>query len=243
MSHRTWAAYRAVLVALVLGPAATMGGASETGTFDITVRGIKAGVLSYSGDEVGGRYAAAGLVRSAGMASAFVDAQVDVTSRGRVDGNRYRPAAYTERGQEGDERRVVEYAYRGGAPVITRDPPRSRPPRHAADPAQQSGTLDPMTTAYAMLRDRPRDLACALRIDLFDGRRRANIRYAEAKPREDGGITCRGEYRRVAGFSPEDLAEKPVWPFTVIYEPQGEVLRVREVEVPTTFGTLRMRRR
>lgn len=243
MSHRF-----SILLALglVLGllPGATLpAAASETGTFDITLRGLKAGVLSYRGEERNGRYAASGAVRAAGIAAALVEAQVDTAAQGRVSGNSYRPERYTENGQQGGDRLVVRYDYRGGVPVITRDPPRAKPPKHAAPANRQAGTLDPMTTAYAMLRDRTRDKACKLDIDLYDGRRRSRIRYAKAAPRDGGGLTCHGEYRRVAGFSPEELAERPVWPFTVIYEPKGDLLRVTEVIVPTTYGNLRMRRR
>lgn len=234
--------HRGILLALLLAMAAPVG-AAETGTFDVSLRGLKAGVLSYSGDEAGGRYAASGGVRAAGLARALVEAEVDTRSEGRVTGNRYRPTQYTERENKDGADSVTRYAYRGGKPAITRDPPRSKPPKYPVPSPAQAGTIDPMTAAFAMLRDRPGNLACALDIDIYDGNRLANIRYGASEPRPDGGLTCRGEYRRVAGFSPQEMSEKPVWPFTVVYAPHGNGLRVVELQVPTTFGTVRMRRR
>ncbi|WP_240722843.1 DUF3108 domain-containing protein [Poseidonocella sp. HB161398] len=239
MSHAGIAALALAALALV-APGVQ---AAETGTFDLRLGPIRAGTLSYALEERGGRYAASGAMRSGGLAGLFLDTSVDAHARGRAEGNRYRPESFSSSTTEDGGTEELAFAYSGGTPKVTRTPERTKTPKHAAPASEQAGTVDPMTAAFAILRDRPADLACDLAIDLYDGRRRADIRLVGGQPTGDGGLECRGEYRRVAGFSPKELAEKPVWPFTVIYAPEDGTLRVTELRVPTTFGNFRMVRR
>ncbi len=236
MSH---AGFAGLLAGLLAAGAA----GAETGTFDLRLGPVRAGTLQYSAEEKGGRYAAAGAVRSGGLAGLFLDSSVDARSRGRVEGNRYRPESFSSATTEDGDTENLSFRYSGGAPEVSRSPDRKKPPKHAAPAAQQSGTVDPMTAAFAILRDRPAGLACDLKLDLYDGRRRTDIRLTGGKAMSGGGLECRGEYRRVAGFSPKELAEKPVWPFTVVYAPEGGAMRVTELRIPTTFGNFRMVRR
>ncbi|MEM8553204.1 MAG: DUF3108 domain-containing protein [Pseudomonadota bacterium] len=231
--------------ALVLGCFPTFSwAADETGTFDVTIRGLRAGTLSYSANFTETAYAVSGAVRAAGIASvALDDARLDTEVTGRLSGNRYTPGTYREVNRRGGETITKTLAYSGGVPTATRNPPRNRAERYPVTNFDTRGSADPLTTAFAILRDRPTALACDLDINVFDGRRVSNLRMKTKQTTEDGEIVCQGEYRRKAGFSPDDLAEKPVWPFTVIYQDMGDSWRVNEVQVPTTFGRIRMRRR
>lgn len=216
---------------------------AETGTFDLSLAGIRIGTLTYAGKEANGQYAAKGVVRASPLARAVMDVEIDTESKGRVNGNTYRPTYFEATEVKNGETLTLVARYSGGVPKVERIPAKKKRNKHAAPASEQKGTLDSLTTAYAMLRDRPKNLACKLDIDLFDGERRSGIRFAKAEPRRGDGITCHGEYRRLQGFKPEEMAEKSVWPFTVIYEPAGDVMRVSEVVVPTTFGNVRMVRR
>lgn len=226
---------------LALAPGASLG--SETGTFDLTLAGIKAGTLTYAANVENGRYAASGKVRASPLARAIMDVEIDTTAKGAVNGNDYRPSYFeATEVKDGDTLKLV-HRYSGGVPSVERHPAKKKKNKHAATASEQGGSLDSLTTAFAMLRDRPRDLACKLDIELFDGERVSGIRYARAEAQGDGGILCHGEYRRLDGFKPKEMAEKDVWPFTVVYEPAGDVLRVSEIVVPTTIGKVRMTRR
>lgn len=230
---------RCLALACLLAVPAT----AEEGSFNVSLAGVRAGILAYSGEESGGRYTARGSARASGLAGVVLDVTLDTVSQGRVSGNSYRPQSYRQVGTDRGRSRDMRFRYRNGVPTVTRTPPRTLPD-YVADPADQRGTLDPVTTAYAMLRDRPRDLMCKLDIDLFDGRRRAEIKYVRLRQGPDGTLICEGEYRRLQGFTPEELAERPFWPFTVTYTPLGgDMFRVTEVRIPTTFGAMRMRRR
>jgi hypothetical protein len=100
-----------------------------------------------------------------------------------------------------------------------------------------------MTSLYAVLRDVPRDAACTARFVSFDGRRRTETALLSATPQGDG-LICAGLYRRVAGYSPEDMAERSQFPFTITYAPVPDGrLRVVEVTLDTTYGRALMKRR
>lgn len=175
MSHRKRLATAFTFGAAIT--AATAAGA-ETGTFDLTLAGLTAGTLAYSGTEENGRYVAKGHVRSSPLARMVLDVEIDTTARGAVTGNDYRPAYFeATEVKDGKTTKLVQ-SYSGGVPSIERVPKKKKRNKHAADPESQQGTLDSLTTAYAMLRDRPRELACKLDIELFDGERRSGIRYA-----------------------------------------------------------------
>jgi len=216
---------------------------AESGRFAASLAGIKAGTLTYTGTEEAGRYSVQGSVRAGGLAGAFFDFAMNAAAQGRVSGNDYHPKRYDLRGHEGGEDRAVGFRYRNGVPQITPPPIGSRP-AHAADPAGQGGTLDPMTVIYAMLRDRPKELMCQLDADFFDGRRRANVRYVKMTPLKGGKYLCEGQYRRLLGFSHKELREKPFWPISVYYAPLSDgSYRVTEMRFHTNFGSLRLGRR
>jgi hypothetical protein len=121
-------------------------------------------------------------------------------------------------------------------------PPRD-PDEGGLDPATQGGTVDPLTAMYAFLRDRPAAAACNQRLVLFDGERRSQLALGPPRP-ADGGISCDGEYRRLEGFSAEDMAERTRFPFSLRLEPAaGDLLRVTEVRMQTLFGPAVMARR
>lgn len=234
----------AVLLALLAaapGPAA----AADAGTFDVSFAGIRAGTLAYEGSESGGTYETRGSARATGLAGAVFDMRVDAAANGRVDGNAYRPRHYSEVTREAGEPTVERrFTYSGaGVPAVTRTPPRDKPRKHAAPAAAQGGTVDPMTAAFAILRDRDDATACALDISIYDGAVRSRI--ALNRPtREPDRLRCDGTYTRVAGFSPEDMSGQTVWPLTLSYvrAPDG-AWRVDRLEFPTSFGRARIVRR
>ncbi|WP_193140591.1 DUF3108 domain-containing protein [Meridianimarinicoccus sp. MJW13] len=217
---------------------------AETATYNVSFAGIRAGILAFDGSEKGGRYAVNGAARPSGMLKALFDASVDTHAAGRVQGNSYRPANAREITRDDGDTVTRTVRFSGsGVPSYTRTPPRKKPPEHAAPAAQQKGTVDTTTAAYAILRDRPAHLACKLDIEIFDGAKRHRIRLHDAAPTRNG-LTCSGTYSRVAGFSPEDMAERVNWPLTMDYEQMSNgTMRVTGLTFPTSFGKARIRRR
>ena len=72
--------------------------------------------------------------------------------------------------------------------------------------------MDPLTAMFATLRDVAPGQECQVSLKMFDGRRATRLTLGGRQAAGDK-VTCAGEYRRVAGFSPEDMAEKTRFPF------------------------------
>lgn len=240
MPHRTTA--RLFACALALATAPLHGAAAgESAAFNVSFGGIRAGVLAFRGEDNGGSYTVHGSARASGLLGALFDAEIDTVAQGKVNGNVYRPRMAREVTAKPDDRRERRYDFNGaGVPRIT-DTPARAPRPDDAPAAQQAGTVDTTTAAYAILRDRPGPLACDLDLAVFDGRKRHRIVFDRMAA---DGLTCAGVYSRVAGFSAAEMTEQRDWPLTLRYArlPDG-TLRVERLSFLTSFGTARVTRR
>lgn len=232
---------RTLACAAALAVALPAQAAEESAAFNVSFAGIRAGVLAFRGAEQGGSYTVHGSARASGLLSALFDAEIDTVAQGTVHGNAYSPRMAREVTAKPDDQRERRYDFSAaGVPRITNTPPRDPRPGDAPA-AQQAGTVDTTTAAYAILRDRPAALACDLDLAIYDGRKRHRIVFDRMGT---DGLTCSGTYSRVAGFSADEIAEQRNWPLTLRYarQPDG-ALRVDRLTFPTSFGTARIARR
>lgn len=215
----------------------------DSAIFDLNLRGIRAGTLAVSGAIQGTSYAASGKLQSTGILAAIKRISYDAKVSGTIRDARYTPRTYEETADTGSRQSQSVMEYRGGVPQVkVYNPPREERDQDI-DPATQGGTVDPMTAAYATLRDVPEAEACKLNLTLFDGKRRSQVRLSTPAV-QDGRVTCAGEYRRLEGFSDKDMAEKTSFPFRLIYQPaQNGILRVGEVQMDTLYGKGVLKRR
>ncbi|TDQ56110.1 DUF3108 domain-containing protein [Phaeovulum veldkampii] len=216
---------------------------SDQMVFDLTLKGLTAGRLSVSGRIEGGSYAAKGTLQSAGLIGALRKVRYDADVSGSVRATRFTPARYAERADTGKRESESVMDYKAGVPQVrVYNPPRQPRPGDIA-PATQGGTIDPLTALYATLRDVPAAQACNSTVVLFDGRRRSQVTLAAAKA--DGeGLQCAGEYRRLAGFSDKEMADKTRFPFRLVYKPAANgMMRVVEVSMDTIYGKGALKRR
>lgn len=234
----------AIMAALALAAPGAAVRAEPPVVFDLTVRGIEGATLSFSGMVEDGRYSVAGLLQSAGLVGVLRRIRYEGQSRGTFRGGQFTPASYVEKAETGRRRSVGEMRYSGGVPQVKAyDPPRAEG-EAGLDPATQGGTVDPLTAMFAMLRDVPMGQECNLAMTMFDGERRSEVRVGAPVPGPEGTRTCPGEYRRIAGFSAEDMAERTRFPFTLVVTPtEGGLARVTEVRMDTLFGRAVMTRR
>ncbi|APX91138.1 hypothetical protein BV394_12320 [Brevirhabdus pacifica] len=215
---------------------------TDKATFDIYLRGIKTGALAFTGVDNGASYAAAGKVESTGLVGAIVKVRYDASSNGAVKGDRFVPQSYTEK-TTGVRNNESVMNFRGGVPQVKKYSPPKPPGPDDVNPATQAGSVDPMTAIYGALRDVPRKDVCDYSVKMFDGKRASKISLKGPKP-TDTGFTCNGAYDRLKGWSPEEMAEKKHFPFTVTYNKIGDDLyRVSQIDLDTTFGRARMVRR
>ncbi len=233
----------AAALVLALGSTPVAANQKDSAIFDLHLRGLKAGTLSVSGAIDGSNYAASGKLQSSGLLAAIKKMSYDAKVSGSLSGGTYTPRSYQETADTGRRQSKSVMEYNAGVPQLkVYEPPRKAKDQDI-DPATQGGTVDPMTAAYAALRDVPEAEACRLNLTLFDGKRRSQVQLSN--PVMQGGrITCAGEYRRLEGFSDKDMAEKTRFPFRLIYNPaQNGVLRVGEVQMDTLYGKGVLKRR
>ena len=239
---------RRLLAGLVLGVGLTLAEpapalpAAEL-RFDVELRGLRAGVLTLRSERAGQSYAAAARLETTGVAALLRRLRFDAGVQGHVEGDRLVPRRYHEDVDTGrrESRTVMEYA-RGVPRVISAEPERTPEPWHL-DPAGQGGTLDPLSVIASVLADVPPARACRLALDLFDGRRRGQVVLAPAGA-EGERVVCAGEFRRVAGYSDEEMAEASAFPFRLTYAPgQNGALQVVEIEARSPQGRARLIRR
>ena len=231
----------ACLLALVLTPAEAQE-VRQDARFDVEVRGLRIGVLTFAGVENARSYAIAGTMQSTGLAGAIRKLRYDAKVTGSITREGFAPARYEQSGGSGKRFTEEIVVWQNGMPRIEK----REPPREAratdADPAQQRGTVDTLTALYATLRDVPPGQECRSSVIMYDGRYRMQLKIAAPKA-EGAAVTCSGEYVRLAGFSAEDMAERTRFPFTLRYEPEGERMRVTEVAMTSLWGKARLVRR
>ena len=210
--------------------------------FDVSLRGLPVGVLRLGTVQAPGRYAASARLETVGVARVVRDVRFEASVQGQLQAGRPRPLRYVEDVNTGRRESRTEMVWEGGVPrVLSTRPERTPEPWHL-DPASQGGTLDPMTVILSVLVDVRPDQACRLDLPLFDGRRRGQVVLAQARPNGDG-IDCVGVFRRVAGYSDEELAERRDFPFRLTYAPlDNGALRVVAMEADGQLGTARLRR-
>lgn len=215
----------------------------DAAVFDISIRGVSAATLSVSGAVKGKSYVASGVLKSSGILGMLKRIRYDASVSGMLSNGRFTPARYVEKADTGKRKSAAVMAYRRGVPQVKSYTPPRPPAQGDIDPVTQGGTVDPLTTLYAVLRDVPTAEACKLRVFLFDGRRRSQVVLSAPKA-EGESITCRGEYRRLEGFSAEDMAEKSRFPFALTYSDAGNgMVHVTEISLDTLYGKGRMIRR
>ncbi len=216
---------------------------TDSAVFDLTLKGIHAGTLSVSGAISGNSYVASGVLKSGGLVAIVKKVRYDARSRGTVRNGRFTPSRYAEDADTGSRQSQSVMDYRAGVPQVkTYNPPRTADDG-GVNPSSQGGTVDPLTALYAALRDVPEAEACSLAVYMFDGKRRSQVVLGD--PKSDGkGVSCPGEYRRLEGFSPRDMAEKSRFPFVMRLEPTGDGrMRVVEISMDTLYGKGRLKRR
>jgi hypothetical protein len=240
-------ALAAIALAASLAAAAPSPAAAQTvheGVFDFTLRGLRAGTLQFRAVEERRGYAVSGRLESAGILAAVRRVRFEGRAEGQLSGDRLMPRRYEEDADTGKRQSRAVMVWQRGVPQVESVVPARAAEPHDLDPRTQGGTVDPLTALFATLRDVPADRACTTSVTMFDGRRRSQLRLSAAEPTGDGGIRCSGEYRRVAGFTPSDMAEKTRFPFTLTYAPAGEGwVRVVEVAMDTLYGRAALKRR
>lgn len=214
---------------------------ADPAVYDFTVGGIKAAELQLWPRIAEGRYLVRSRAQTTGLVGAFFRFRIEGEAQGRLRGGMLAPEAYAAKTVGG--RRVFDVAmrYQSGVPKVLRLAVEQDEMGEPLEPATQGGTLDPLSATLALLRDLPRGALCQQRVTVFDGRRRSEVVLA-GDLTED--LQCSGVYRRLDGFTAEDMAEQVTFPVALRYRPAGEgVYHVDEFRFTSGSGTAVLNRR
>jgi len=228
------------LVLFLCWPAFAVAQETVTARFDVRFGPLRVAEITMVANETDGAYSAAGRVMSTGLAGVFRDIRFDLSAEGTREGAAFLPLAYREDVNTGRRISQVVLEYLAGIPVVVSAAPAREAGPWTIDATDQSGTVDPMSALYRLARPRPLEELCDWSVDVFDGRRRSLLVLGPADE-DDGLAYCYGEYRRVAGFSPEEMEHGRHFPFAVEFEqlPAG-LWRLTRVETQTTYGRVRI---
>lgn len=220
-----------------LGSTPVWADGSTNAVFSVAIRGITAGTLTVKGSETGGSYQTTGVLQSGGLVGLVKSLKYTAKARGAVRGNRFSPSRYDENADTGKRKSKTTMTYSGGVPKVVAGSTGD------LKPSSQKGTVDPQTAIYAAFRDVDEADVCKLNVQMFDGKRRSQVQLRS--PRAEGAmIKCDGEYRRLKGFSAEDMAEKTRFPFNLFYAKTADGrYRVEKVVTQTLYGNATMTRR
>ncbi|MEL6767776.1 MAG: DUF3108 domain-containing protein [Pseudomonadota bacterium] len=235
------------------GPPSPLAPVPLNGDFELFLGGLKAADLMVTSSFAGEDYRARARVATAGMVATLYEASIDVRVEGSVIPSAadaslggllaLAPRHFRSESINPRQPRQVEMRYVDGAPEVRAEPDYDDKP-WAIDPADQAGKLDPVSAIIAGLGPSTAALLCNRRVEIFDARRHFAIALGEARaPDASGEIRCDGEYIRLSGFKPNQMA-KPNIEVDVFFRPRGDGLwELERIIGETPVGTAVIRRR
>ena len=219
------------------------GAYAENAHFSFSIMGIGAGYFQFDTVYDARNYTIMAELKSTGLVNLLRPFLYEAVARGRFSGNVFQPKSYEERARSGKKRYETWMSYRAGVPLPREIVPPEPKDKYALDPATQKGAVDPVTALYAILRDVAPKQACKASVYVFDGSTRARISLDQRHTVGDQ-IRCQGEYRRIAGYSLKQMAEKQAFPFVLTYgHVENGQLQVVEVTIDTIYGVAKLQRR
>ena len=212
---------------------------AEQRNYKVSIGGFHAGILSISDSTNARSYKVAARVAYAGIAAFFGKTLYEGTTVGRIRAGRLIPTRYEGFTSTGDRSRTVTQVYRNGTPQVILYDPSPPPEAFTIDPFTQRGTVDILSSAYWVFRQRPLSELCDVTYYGFDGLRRTEIKL-EAPTKRNGKVICEARYTRVAGFSERALKRGQVFPLTLTYvESEGGYV-LEQIQARTVFGRARV---
>lgn len=232
---------RASLAAMGLATAGAVAPAlADSAIYGLTIAGIPLGSVILEGERAGDDYVALGRIEPNGLVSTVTGYAFRGRAQGRIDGEgRVKPATFEANSSSPRAKRRTEIEWRDGTPVrVSVNPPRS----HAPDPTQVVGAIDPISAAFALLRDNAADAICDTSVDVYDGSRRSRLSLGEPKA-ASGSVTCAGVYARLEGEA-HSFSPQTEYPFTLTFAPKGDgQVQLERIETQTRFGLAVVTRR
>ena len=206
--------------------------------YAVRALGVKVGEIALSGSLGPRRYTASAQLRSTGLVAAVKRVHFLLSASGRRQGGRFEPDRYDEDMDTGRRQSRARLQFAGGVARVAG----ASLGGGAVPEAEHRGAVDPLTAMVMVLRDQPADALCRLRQRVYDGARLSELVLMERRT-EGEKIICEGVYRRLAGYAPEEMAERRQFGLRVTYAPEGGRMRAIRARAQTIYGAADLRRR
>jgi hypothetical protein len=190
-----------VLRALALAALVTVPVKALAADYVIKLRGITVGTLTVKAQANGSGYDYETRFRTTGVVGALRDVRFVMRSLGRLTGHLPVPRAYGEQMNTGARESAASIKF-------------------SAD----DGRWDPNTALVYAFSDRPRSAGCSLKRTLYDGERTNDLALAEVS-RTGTALSCAGSMTRVAGYTAEQMTQRPRHGLAVDYVLAGDTYR------------------
>ncbi|WP_243612509.1 DUF3108 domain-containing protein [Shimia aestuarii] len=193
--------------------------------------GLKVGEFRLAVTETETRYAGRAVFRTTGLADLLAGVRVDLSTTG-IRGNTHpRPHIYQGDIHTGRRQARAEVDFSTTPPRVLQS---LAPPASPITPAALAETIDPLTLLWLTLRDQ-KTVPCPPQRRHFDGTRVASVDFPR-QTRTDRTITCHGTYRRLFGYSAEELSERQSAPLSVTYQRNGLFWRATRLTLKARHG-------
>lgn len=231
-----------VVLTLALGSQALARDIKTSAQFNVSVGAIRAGIFWLDGSTSPRAYTVSGGFRATGLIGGIANVAVALSARGTIRNGEFQPVRYTEDVTVGRRSGVLTMDYKRGTPTVDGKKFDGRSDPGTIDPALKKDSLDPLSSAFALLRTQPLDQACQMNRYQFDGERRTQI-IMNTLTRDGEDWVCTGQFLRLKGYSERDLRRNRSVEVFVRYAQVGDDLIATKAEFTSTRGVLRLTRR
>ena len=216
---------------------------AENISLNLYAFGIKAGTITVNAAETPNAYAVRGAVTPTRLLKKIKDIGYTGSATGVIKRNAHQVRKYSGNARTGSRNSVVNMRWRNGRPIVDAYKPERARRDYDLTPSKQSGTIDLLSSAYLTFKTATSETLCNSKRKMFDGRRLSELSLG--KPKISGRIaTCSGNYKRLAGFSPDKMKKKVNFPFSVRYEQNDDgTYRFQEFTADASIGKIRATRK
>ncbi len=230
-------------------PASVTPGSSFTASYDFFVGGFRIAEVDIDAEVNDKGYSATSRMATRGVLEVLLKGRVASQVAGeRAAFGQLRPKGFATRYRVRTGEQTVQMGFKDATPVkVILNPPEQAEPYHAK-PAEQRGSLDPLSAAVAALLPADSTDLCNRTIPIFDGKRRFDIiflapegeRFDSEAPQPEWNrplTRCLGIYERVSGFEAEAIKAERYFPFDIWFEDSGNgVFRAVRLSGRTKLG-------
>ncbi len=216
---------------------ATPAMARDTLKYSTTVAGIPLGKIKVVVENDEPEYSVRARFNMIPVLRQIFNGDANATVEGALVEGRHLPreSVFRYEGRKSEERTTIRFDEAGVPVDLIAEPPK-RKKSYAMSLDEAVGAVDPATAVAILMR--PREEACDIVFDVFDGAKRHRISLTGATaPQRGNTVTCEGRYDRVNGFKDKYMTpERRSWPFLATLAERDGTWVPLKITADTKFG-------